>query len=250
MTQAKHLRAILFDVDGTIAETEQAHRSAFNQAFREFGILWHWDDELYSELLSVTGGKERIAYFVDAYDAVPKLSPGDIVALHARKTEIFTSEVATGAISLRPGVGRLWAAATSAGIGLGIATTTSRSNVAALLGAALGERWAESFAVIAAGDVVEQKKPAPDIYLLALERLGIDASEVIAIEDSQGGLGSSLGAGIKTLITPSSYTFAQDFSGASAVVDSLGDLGEPTKVIAGPPLCDAVVDIEYLQALF
>ncbi len=249
MTEANSLQAILFDVDGTIAETEQAHRAAFNRAFIEFGILWNWNDKLYGELLSVTGGKERIGYFVDAYDTVPKLSPGDIVSLHKRKTEIFAGAVAEGAVGLRPGVERLWRLAREANIKVGIATTTSKANVAALLSATIGEGWELIFDVVAAGDIVPEKKPAPDIYLLALERLGIDARNVVAIEDSDNGLRSALGAEIATLITPSSYTLGQDFTGASAVVDTLGDQAVATKVISGPELGARFVDLDYLSRL-
>ena len=192
------LEALIFDVDGTLAETEEIHRAAFNAAFAAAGLGWHWDVPLYARLLDVTGGKERIRH----YDSQNALSSAQIAALHADKTARYVEFVRGGAISLRPGVAELLADAQAAGLRLAIATTTSRPNVDALLAATLG---ANPFEVIAAGDEVSAKKPAPDVYLLALARLGLPATACIAIEDTQNGLASASAAGLRTVITPSLY---------------------------------------------
>jgi beta-phosphoglucomutase-like phosphatase (HAD superfamily) len=167
------LRALIFDVDGTLAETEELHRQAFNQSFAAFGLPWAWDQALYKQLLDVTGGKERIAHFVGD----GSLPAETIAALHADKTQRYAHLVASGGVTLRPGVRRLLSEAEGQGVRLAIATTTSRPNVDALLQATLGR---QPFEVIAAGDEVPAKKPAPDIYRLALHRLGLPPSDCAA----------------------------------------------------------------------
>ena len=232
--------ALLFDVDGTLADTERdGHRVAFNRAFAEAGLDWVWDVPLYGELLSVTGGKERIRHYVEQYRADYR-RPSDfddlVVRLHSEKTRHFTALVSSAGIPLRPGVRRLLDEARRAGVRLAIATTTTPENVSALLRHALppdGEAW---FDLIAAGDVVPAKKPAPDIYFYVLERLGLPADRCIAFEDSENGLRSSLGAGLSTVVTVNDYTRTHDFRGAAIVLDQLGEPDRPCRVLAGPPL--------------
>ena len=216
------IKALIFDVDGTLAETEELHRQAFNESFKEAGLDWHWDRELYARLLEVTGGKERIAHYVDQYGALPALPSAAIAALHADKTARYAEAVASGGLALRPGVARLIIEAASAGVRLAIATTTSRQNVDALLLATLGS---DPFEVIAAGDEVPRKKPAPDIYRLALDRLDLPAAACLAIEDTSNGLRSALDAGLACVVTMSVYGGKGPFPGAAAVVASLD--GEP-----------------------
>lgn len=219
-------KAIIFDVDGTLADTEEAHRLSFNQAFAESGLDWNWDTALYDKLLAVTGGKERIRYFVadflKDFDK-PEDFDGFVKRLHQAKTKHYTAMLADGLIPLRPGIRQIIADARAAGIQLAIATTTSPENVAGLLEAELGKNWESYFAAIGCGDIVPQKKPAPDIYLWALERLQLPPSECIALEDSANGLRASLSAGIRTFITTNRYTRNHDFTGAAAVFDDLGD---------------------------
>jgi HAD superfamily hydrolase (TIGR01509 family) len=223
----KTLQALIFDVDGTLADTERdGHRVAFNLAFAEHGLDWNWDEDLYGELLTVTGGKERIRHFVEhhATDVAGRPDFNALVAaLHATKTEHYVRLVASGQLPLRPGVARLINEARAAGLRLAIATTTTPENVEALLRAAMAPDAMTWFEVIGAGDVVPAKKPAPDIYHWVLERLELAPDACLALEDSENGLAASLGAGIPTLVTENAYTRGQNFSGALAVLPDLGE---------------------------
>lgn len=223
------LQALIFDVDGTLADTERdGHRLAFNQAFAEQGLTWEWSVATYGELLAVTGGKERIRHYMQAYlQRSDADSDGGtfIKTLHQRKTEHYLALLQAGRIPLRPGVAALLDEAEAAGLTLAIATTTTPENVTYLLKATLGEHGPERFAVIAAGDVVPAKKPAPDIYHYALERLGLAPQACVAIEDSANGVRAARAAGLATVVVTNDYTRAQDFSGALAVFDSFVETG-------------------------
>lgn len=246
------LASLIFDVDGTLAENEEGHRAAFNRVFAEWGLGWHWDRAIYDRLLSVTGGRERLHHYIEHYrPSFHPTLPRDqfIGALHARKTEHYVALLAQGGIPLRPGVARLIRESRAQGLRLAIATTTSLSNVIALLEIALGGQARDWFEVIAAGDAVAQKKPAPDIYVNALERLDIDPARCLAIEDSANGLQSALGAGVQTLITTSEYTRNENFSGASLVVDQLGEPDMPFRVRAGDANGFRYVSVDLLRWL-
>ncbi|MCG5499991.1 HAD family hydrolase [Ectothiorhodospira lacustris] len=247
------LKALIFDVDGTLADTEQdGHRPAFNAAFREMGLDWDWTVPLYGQLLQVAGGKERIRHYLDEF-APGFTPPGDldrfIGDLHACKTQHFVDMLERGEIPLRPGVCRLIHEARSAGLMLAIATTTSLTNVKSLLRANLGEASVRWFRVIGAGDVVPAKKPASDIYHYVLEHLDLPARACVAIEDSAQGLRASRGAAITTVITVSGYTVEDDFSGAAAVLEHLGEPGMPGRVVRGRGPGNGVVDVRYLDSL-
>lgn len=214
------VRALIFDVDGTLAETEEIHRLAFGRAFAAEGLEWTWDVDLYRELLGVTGGKERIRHFV-ASRRLPPLDEARIARLHAHKNAIYGEIVATGGAPLRPGVADLIGRARAAGLRLALATTTSRSNVAALLAGSFAAYPAGLFDPIVAGEDVTAKKPDPEAYTRALDRLGLDAAECLAFEDSRNGVRAATGTGLRTIVTPSLYTAHEDFTGATAVVRDL-----------------------------
>jgi len=212
--------AIIFDVDGTLAETEEAHRISFNEAFADAGLPWHWTQDDYRDLLKVTGGKERIAHFM-AVSGSPV--SGDLIpALHARKTELYTQRVVGGALGFRPGIEALMGEAQRRGVALAIATTTSRPNVDALVAAVLGAGALDDFKAIVCGDMVKAKKPAPDVYNLALEQLGVAPERAVAIEDSWNGVRSAKAAGLPVVATPSLYSAGDDFSEATIVTTPEG----------------------------
>ena len=223
------LRALVWDVDGTLAETEHdGHRVAFNQAFAEAGLPWVWDATLYRALLSTTGGKERMARWWQQVDPAAAAAPdaaARIARLHARKTAIYVDLVARGVVQLRPGVERLLRAAREQGLTLAIATTTSPDNVLALLQASLGADSPGWFACIGAGDVVPAKKPAPDIYLWVLQRLGLAPSQALALEDSAPGVAAALAAGLPTVVTRSRYTVDDALPASALLRADLPDLG-------------------------
>jgi HAD superfamily hydrolase (TIGR01509 family) len=221
------IKAIIFDVDGTLADTEDGHRKSFNKAFSECGLDWNWDVALYDKLLKVTGGKERIKYFVETFkpDFVrPADYDGFVKHLHVVKTMHYTTMLREGNIPLRPGIKQLIHDAHAAGIKLAIATTTTPENVSALLEVGLGKDWESYFAANGCGDIVPQKKPAPDIYFWVLDKLNLLPEQCIALEDSNNGLRSALAAGIKTYVTTNPYTHWHDFDGAAGIFDDLSDL--------------------------
>ena len=246
------LSALLFDVDGTLAETEEVHRKAFNRAFAQAGLDWNWSSELYGQLLAVTGGKERIRYYIDRWEAAcPAVDDltAFIARLHRDKTRIYTELVSTGQMPLRPGVRRLLGEARAEGLRLAIATTTSPENVVALLRASLAPDAESWFEVIGAGGIVSRKKPAPDIYKYTLAQLALSAEACLAFEDSENGLRSARLASVPTVVTVSDYTRDQDFSEAILVVDHFGEPGKPFRVISGDAGGSEFVDVAMLRRL-
>lgn len=247
------LQAILWDVDGTLAETERdGHRVAFNMAFKENGLDWDWSEELYGQLLAVTGGKERIKHYLKTVNTTWKYD-GDleslVKSLHLRKNELYADLIKQGKVVLRPGVLRLLNEAREKGVRMAIATTTSPENVENLVSGTIGQEAMGWFELIAAGDIVPAKKPAADIYHYALEKMKLDAQDCIAIEDSYNGITAARGANLTTVITRSVYTLDDDFDGAAVVLDQLGESGEQCDIISGSPLSDPIVTIGALNSL-
>lgn len=221
------LNALIFDVDGTLADTESAHRAAFNQAFAEVGRDWVWDEALYTKLLDVSGGKERILhYWKQVQPGMTQIEGTGVIdtveQMHALKTAAYEKAVQDGAVQLRPGVLRLIEAAHQNGLRLAIATTTSPVNIAALLRAAMGAQWSQYFDVVEDASTAPIKKPHPQVYLQTLKRLQLPAEACLAFEDSANGLTAARKAGLATLITPNSFTATHDFTGALRILPNLG----------------------------
>jgi HAD superfamily hydrolase (TIGR01509 family) len=247
-------QALLFDVDGTLADTERdGHRVAFNQAFQDADLDWNWTPEIYGELLTVAGGKERIQYFITthnpAYPAQTDLAAW-IAGLHKAKTQYYKALLAAGTIPLRPGVKRLIKAARDAGVRIAIATTTTPDNVYALLENALAPSSTDWFEVIAAGDVVPAKKPAPDIYFYAMEKMQLQPAECLAFEDSYNGVRSALQADLKTIVTLNDYTKEHDFTGAALVLSDMGEPDAPFAVISGSVGTSQYLDLALIASMF
>ncbi|MFI5254190.1 MAG: HAD-IA family hydrolase [Candidatus Limnocylindrales bacterium] len=256
------MSTLIFDCDGVLADTERfGHLPAFNQTFREFGLPVQWSEDEYGRRLAIGGGKERMASlltpeFVAAarLPVEPEAQKAAVARWHARKTEIYTEMVAAGRLPPRPGIRRIVGAAQDAGWTLAVASTSAEKAVHAILDYCVGPERAARFALVLAGDVVEHKKPAPDIYLLALERLDVPPAEVLVVEDSRNGLLAATAAGLRCLMTVNGYTEDEDSSEAILVVSSLGDPdGERAVVIANrskarPGECLDLADLEACLA--
>lgn len=216
------LKAIIFDVDGTLAETEETHRQSFNLAFERAGLSWNWTIAEYKRLLKITGGRERIQYYQSTLVS-DKKPLNNAALLHSEKTRIYNELLSAGTVELRPGVQRLIQESIDSGIKLAIATTTSRQNAITLLKLALGEGAHTWFQSIVCGEDVQQKKPHPEVYQKCLEELNLGSQLTIAIEDSENGLTAARKAGIPVLITPSLYSEEDNFDGAFSVISNLGE---------------------------
>jgi beta-phosphoglucomutase-like phosphatase (HAD superfamily) len=246
------LNALIFDVDGTLADTEEAHRHAFNEAFRLHGLGWNWSKALYSQLLSITGGKERLRTYIDSLtlsDTERTFLHSQIALLHRSKTDIYTSALMAGQVQLRDGVARLLEECVRASVKLAIASTTTAANIEALLIRNLGADAVNWFSAIGAGDVVERKKPAPDIYHWTLRVLEEPAANCVAIEDSVNGLMSAKAAGLFTVVTPSQWTVGEDFSTADLLLPYLGSAAHPLTEIVASYIGSTVLGVHELERL-
>ena len=243
------LRALIWDVDGTLVDNEEFHRQAFNAAFASAGLEWHWDEARYRELLDVTGGRERIVYFARAVDPARAETPGFeafVRELHADKTRRYGDLLDAG-VDLRPGVARLIVEARTVGLPQAIATTTSQVNVERLLLRTLGREALGWFSVIASGESVAAKKPAPDLYRVALDGLGLPGGACLAIEDTAVGLQAATAADVPTLVVVSRYSSGEAFGDALAVVDHLGEPDQPCLAQRGSLHGHACVDLALLN---
>jgi beta-phosphoglucomutase-like phosphatase (HAD superfamily) len=242
--------ALIFDVDGTMADTEELHRQAFNGAFARHGYNWNWSRDDYRELLRITGGKERIAHFIRTLALDTRRQDEcltEVVALHRTKTILYAHGASSGSIGLRSGIARLIGDARKRGVRLSLVTTTSPANVEALLTRTLAPEALSWFEVVVAGDMVTNKKPAPDAYLLALSRLGLSAGECVAFEDSGNGLRAASAAGIRTVVTPCQWTMGEDFSDAWLTLPELGDPQRPLPSGAAPGLSQPWLTLDDLE---
>lgn len=245
------LKALIFDVDGTLADTEEAHRGAFNEAFGQHGLDWNWSRPKYAHLLSIAGGKERLGAYIDSLplkESEHRSLTELIAPIHRTKTDIYASTVTAGQVSLRDGVERLIDEAASANIRLAIASTTTLANIEALLRATLGPNSIQRFAVVGAGDQVQRKKPAPDIYRYVLRELARSPQECVAVEDSSNGLTAAKAAGLYTVVTPSYWTRTEDFSAADMVLPSLGSAEKPLPPLAAAMLGHTLLGIREIDA--
>lgn len=249
------MTALIFDCDGVLADTERdGHLVAFDETFAEAGLAVRWSEEEYARLLHVGGGKERLRVLRESGDPAVPTEPEAFDAfvreLHRRKTERFVEIVEAGRLPGRPGVRRLVEEALAAGWTLAVASTSAEPSVRAVLRSVVGEEAAARFAVFA-GDVVPAKKPAPDIYLHAVEQLGADPQDTVVVEDSAVGAAAAAAAGLRHVVTVSSFTREDAFPAASCVVGSLGDPGDPRDVLV--PLADGgpawPVSLEDLRAV-
>lgn len=217
------LEALIFDVDGTVAETEDLHRRAFNLAFVRHGIELAWDAREYRRLLRVHGGKERIAWALAEREAPSPAA--EVAAIHASKTRFYELLLAAEGAPWRPGVRRVMDEAQRAGLGIALATTTTQENLEPLFAPVMGAGWRARFAAVVAGDMAPRKKPAPDVYLEVLRRMRVRADRAVAFEDSAAGVEAASRAGLAVIATPSAWLAGDDLNGAELVLDHLGDAG-------------------------
>ena len=239
------LRALLLDVDGTVADTERhGHRPAYNRAFRKLGLTFRWGPRLYRKLLEQPGGKERLLHYVlhykaelgehrEAFEADPVAW---ICRVHTLKSHYFKRYLRKGRVPLRPGVARLIREADAAGLHVALVSNASRASLQPVLRYGLGEELADRIDLVVSGEDVQRKKPAPDTYLLALSKLGLGASECVALEDSAIGLRAAVAAGVPTIVTTNSNTEHEDFSSAVMVLDCCGEPDQPMRTSRGPLL--------------
>ena len=246
------LSAVFFDVDGTIAETEELHRRSFNESFKEFNLDWFWDKPIYKELINIGGGKERIEHYMKRawpemleYKNLTKY----IDSIHKVKNEIYEDYINESNLEFRSGVLRLIKELRKNKIRIALVSSSSEINVNNLLNKGLKIKPKDYFDIIAHGDRTKNKKPSPEIYEWTLEKLKLSSQSCIAIEDSPRGLESALAANIKVIVTPSDLTQDEKFEGADLIVSSLGERGKPCKVIRGGLKTSGFIDLKLLTKL-
>jgi HAD superfamily hydrolase (TIGR01509 family) len=250
------MKALIFDCDGVFADTERyGHLPAFNRTFQEFGLPVHWSEEEYGIKLKIAGGKERMSSFLTpefvakvGLPTDPETQKARVANWHRFKTQTYKEMIREGHLPGRPGVRRIVQEAKDAGWTLAVASTSAEESVRGVLEYVVGKDLAANFLVLA-GDIVPKKKPAPDIYLLALEKLGVSPNDSLIVEDSRNGLLAAIAAGVRCLVTLSSYTWEEDMSEALLVVSDLGEPGTPMQIVANrskarPGECITLRDLE------
>ena len=246
------LRAILFDVGGTIAETEELHRICFNEAFKEYGLSWYWDEAIYRELVFISGGKERIKHYIKR--AWPEMLKHKnltsyISALHKVKSQIFEEHLVDNKILLRPGIERLLKELKESEIRVALVSSTTEENLYNLFNKGLEVDPKQWFEVISHGDCTVEKKPSPDIYHWTLEKLKLPAEACIAIEDAPRGVNAAVGAGLKVIVTPSTYTQNEEFDNVKFVFSHLGEPNKSFKIIKGDLPGHSFVNLDLLNQI-
>lgn len=237
---APDMQALIFDCDGVLVDTERdGHRAAFNAAFQKIGWNAEWSVERYGELLSTAGGKERMRRHFDevGWPVAEGERDAGIAKLHKLKTDLFMELIESGALPLRPGVARLADEAIAANIKIAVCSTSNERAVQAVVDRMLGPARSVHIRVFA-GDIVAKKKPDPAIYTLAAKELGLDPGQCVVVEDSNNGLRAAKAAGMKCLVTVSSYTADEDFALAGRVVP---DLGEPPERYVSLALLESLI---------
>ena len=246
------LKGVIFDVDGTLADTEEIHRQAFNLAFKQFDLDWDWTPNLYEELLRISGGRERITYYgADLRDEFHSDTEFNnyVLNLHGVKTEIYRDLLHSGSIKLRPGVERLLDECRRENLILGIATSSKYANLKVLLDQNLGSEWQEWFQTIKTCDTIDEKKPSPAVYLAALEDLPVTAAQCVAFEDTKNGMLAATSANLCTIITTHFFTRNHHFPKASIVINQLGEPDNPFKLAAGNAHGADFVTVPLMEAL-
>jgi len=241
------LRALIFDVDGTLADTEEFHRRAFNATFAAAGLGWWWNRATYRELLRVAGGRQRMRAYAEREDA-ETAARADLdellAAVHAAKTRRYDASLREEPLPLRPGIARLFDEATNAGVRLAIATTTTAANLDALLEPSFGRNWRARFGAVVSGSEIKRLKPEPDVYIETLRQLDLPAETCLAFEDSANGIRSAHAAGLAVIATPTWYSLAESLPPTFV---SLPHLGDPDNVLAKGTLGAPYIDLARLR---
>ncbi len=236
-------------MDGCLVDSERhGHRVAFNQAFEEFGLPYRWDEDEYGSLLRITGGQRRLHHYLEEQGMEEDERSELVPDLHARKSEILRGLIDDGKLEPRPGVARLLHELQSEGCGLAVATTGSRSWVEHLLERLLGDvRWQ----VIVTGDDVEERKPDPEAFVLALERLDLEPDGAVVVEDSAEGVEAARAAGLACAVVVNGYTADHDLDDADLVLDGFGEESAPARVLSDrrDTGCNGVLDAATLARL-
>lgn len=250
--RAPKLEALIFDVDGTLVDTEELHRRAYNQTFVDFGFGWEWSADRYAKLLAVSGGQARIAHHIDLIDLPPseKIRLRRLIpAIHEEKTRLYNELSAGNAVRPRPGVARLIEEARRANVRVGLVASSASVNVESLVTSALGRELRNAIAAIACGDMVVRRKPAPDIYELILTQLRASTPNTVVFEDSANGLEAARAVGLCTIITPSPWTIAHNFLGADLVLSSLGDPEKPLDQLNAAKIGASYLELAQIEKL-